>query len=58
MSKEVCLKIPVNPIVLGKLGSAHGIRGWLRVFSSTEYTEDIFEYQPWFIQRSGQWQRL
>lgn len=58
MSKEVCLKIPVNPIVLGKLGSAHGIRGWLRVFSSTEYTEDIFEYQPWFIQRSGQWQQL
>lgn len=27
-------------------------------FSSTEYTEDIFEYQPWFIQRSGQWQQL
>ncbi|MGP1924130.1 MAG: ribosome maturation factor RimM [Arsenophonus sp. NEOnobi-MAG3] len=59
MSKEVCLNIPANPIALGKLGSAHGIRGWLRIFSSTEYTEDIFDYQPWFIQRSCQWwQRL
>ncbi|MCE1649440.1 ribosome maturation factor RimM, partial [Enterobacter hormaechei] len=46
------------PIVLGKLGSAYGIRGWLRVFSSTENAEDIFEYQPWFIQRSGQWQHI
>ncbi|MCE1857322.1 ribosome maturation factor RimM, partial [Enterobacter hormaechei] len=45
-------------MVLGKLGSAYGIRGWLRVFSSTEHTEDIFEYQPWFIQRAGQWQHV
>lgn len=27
-------------------------------FSSTEHAESIFEYQPWFIQRSGQWQHI
>ncbi|MDC9588469.1 ribosome maturation factor RimM [Xenorhabdus sp. XENO-10] len=58
MSRQSGLKPPVEPIVLGKLGSSYGIRGWLRVFSSTEHTEDIFEYQPWFIQRSGQWQHV
>ncbi|MBI6547617.1 ribosome maturation factor RimM [Xenorhabdus lircayensis] len=58
MSKQSGLAHPVEQIVLGKLGSAYGIRGWLRVFSSTEHTEDIFEYQPWFIQRSGQWQHV
>ncbi len=58
MSKEFCFKIPYNPIVLGKVGSVHGIRGWLRVFSFTEYTEDIFKYQPWFIYHSSQWQQL
>lgn len=42
-----------NPIVLGKLGSAYGIRGWLRVYSSTESAENIFTYQPWFIKKSG-----
>ncbi|WP_058914413.1 ribosome maturation factor RimM [Entomohabitans teleogrylli] len=47
---------PVNPIVLGKMGSAYGIRGWLRVFSSTEDAESIFDYQPWFIQKGSQWQ--
>lgn len=46
----------LNPVVLGKLGSTYGIRGWLRVFSSTEHSESIFDYQPWYIQRAGQWQ--
>lgn len=46
----------LNPVVLGKLGSTYGIRGWLRVFSSTEQSESIFDYQPWYIQRAGQWQ--
>ncbi|MGP1959664.1 MAG: ribosome maturation factor RimM [Arsenophonus sp. NC-TX2-MAG3] len=58
MSKDFFFKIPYNPIALGKLGSAHGIRGWIKIFSFTEYTEDIFGYQPWFIHYSGQWQQL
>lgn len=45
----------LNPIVLGKLGSTYGIRGWLRVFSSTEQSESIFDYQPWYIQQAGEW---
>ncbi|MCA6222891.1 ribosome maturation factor RimM [Photorhabdus antumapuensis] len=58
MSKQTCFELPENPIVLGKLGSTYGIRGWLRVFSSTEHAEDIFEYQPWFIQLEGRWQHI
>ncbi len=58
MSEQKTLKEPVEPIVMGKLGSPYGIRGWLRVFSSTEYAENIFEYQPWFIQRHGQWETI
>ncbi|EKT54277.1 ribosome maturation factor RimM [Providencia burhodogranariea] len=58
MSKQVNLVPPTNPIILGKLGAAYGIRGWLKVFSSTEQAESIFDYQPWFIQRSGQWQHI
>ncbi len=33
----------------GKLGSTYGIRGWLRVYSSTEQAESIFDYQPCFL---------
>jgi len=55
MSKQLNPVTPAEPLVLGKMGSTYGIRGWLRVFSSTEDAESIFEYQPWFIQRGGQW---
>ncbi len=58
MSKQTKLVPPTTPIVLGKLGAAYGIRGWLKVFSSTENAESIFEYQPWFIQNSGQSQHV
>ncbi|HIB5761218.1 TPA: ribosome maturation factor RimM, partial [Klebsiella pneumoniae] len=46
MSKQHTAQAPVDPIVLGKMGSSYGIRGWLRVFSSTEDAESIFDYQP------------
>lgn len=58
MSKQLAAQAPVEPIVLGKMGSSYGIRGWLRVFSSTEDAESIFDYQPRFIQKAGQWQQV
>ncbi|WP_437609132.1 ribosome maturation factor RimM [Erwinia sp. V71] len=58
MSKQLTAQPPVTPLILGKMGSAYGIRGWLKVFSSTEDAESIFDYQPWFIQRAGQWQLI
>ena len=42
--------------VVGKLGSTYGIRGWLRIYSSTEQAESIFEYRPWFLKIKGAWQ--
>jgi 16S rRNA processing protein RimM len=51
-------KQPENPVILGKLGSSYGIRGWLRVFSSTEHAESIFDYQPWTIKLAGKWQQI
>lgn len=58
VSKQPVVKVPVAPIVLGKMGSSYGIRGWLRVFSSTEEAASIFDYQPWFIRKAGQWQEV
>lgn len=58
MSTQSTTAAPLNPLVMGKIGAAFGIRGWLKVFSNTENAENIFDYQPWFTQRSGQWQQL
>ncbi|AIN47110.1 ribosome maturation factor RimM [Candidatus Palibaumannia cicadellinicola] len=49
---------PVNSVVLGNISSAYGIRGWLKIVSSTEYAESIFDYQPWFIKRVDTWQQI
>ncbi|MFP4062585.1 MAG: ribosome maturation factor RimM [Halochromatium sp.] len=36
-------------VVLGRLLGAHGVRGWLKVFSETSPIENIFGYTPWLI---------
>lgn len=56
MSKQLDPLMPEERLILGKMGSAYGIRGWLKVYSSTEDAENIFDYQPWFIQQAGKWQ--
>ncbi|MBE2897553.1 ribosome maturation factor RimM [Pasteurellaceae bacterium TAE3-ERU1] len=45
-----------NITTVGKLGSTYGIRGWLRLYSSTEQIESIFDYQPWHLLIQGTWQ--
>ncbi|ARP37331.1 MULTISPECIES: ribosome maturation factor RimM [Vibrio] len=42
-------------IVMGKLGSTYGIRGWLKVFSYTDNAESIFDYSPWYLKLKGEW---
>lgn len=46
MSKQLAAQVPAEPVVLGKMGSSYGIRGWLRVFSSTEDAESILTISP------------
>lgn len=41
-------------IVVGKLGSAYGIQGWLKVTAFTDEQEGIFDYSPWTITVHGE----
>lgn len=45
-------------VVIGKLGSTYGIRGWLKVFSFTEGVQDILQYSPWYLESSAGWQTI
>jgi 16S rRNA processing protein RimM len=36
-----------SPVILGRIGAPHGIRGWVRVQSFAEPPEGLFEHQPW-----------
>jgi len=44
-----------NHIVIGRIGSTYGIKGWLKVQSFTAPETNIFDYQPWLYQKRGQW---
>lgn len=40
-------------VVLGKLTSAYGVKGWLRVYSYTSPMEGILDYAEWIVQHRG-----
>lgn len=37
-------------LIVGRLTSVHGVRGWLKVFAYTEQAESLVEYSPWWIE--------
>ena len=39
----------VARVEVGRLGAAHGVRGWLRVQSFTDPPQRLFEWKHWFI---------
>ncbi len=38
-----------NLINVGRVTGAHGIKGWVKIHSQTEPSENIFNYQPWYV---------
>jgi 16S rRNA processing protein RimM len=39
-------------VEVGRLGAAHGVRGWLRIQSFTDPPQRLFEWRSWFL-KSG-----
>lgn len=50
--------IDENKVVIGRIGAAHGVKGWLKIHSFTEPRENIFNYSPWFIKKQDKWQAI
>lgn len=40
-------------VVLGKVTSAHGVKGWVKVYSYTSPMEGILEYGDWLLRQQG-----
>lgn len=40
-------------VVLGKLTSPHGIKGWLKVYSYTNPMDSILEYPEWWVRQGN-----
>ena len=49
---------PVDPekmIVLGRVSSVYGVKGWVKVYSYTEPMDRILDYGQWMLNQNGQW---
>ncbi len=40
---------------MGHVLGAFGVRGWIKVFSDTEYADSLFDHDTWWLQQRGQW---
>ncbi len=47
-----------NPILVGKVGAPHGIKGGLKIQSYTSPPENLLKYQPWWFKKDGGWQEV
>ena len=45
-------------VVLGKIGGAFGVQGWVRISSYTDPPENILDYDDWQVSRAGRWQTV
>lgn len=42
-------------VVLGQIGAAYGIKGWVKISSHTEPKAGIFDYDDWYIKSGREW---
>ncbi len=49
---------PVDPVAVGRITGVYGIKGWVKIHSATAPLENIFDYQPWWIEARAGWRAL
>lgn len=46
-------------VIMGRVASAHGIRGWVKIQPFTEYLDSLLDYDTWWIGREhGPWREV
>lgn len=46
-------------VIMGRVASAHGIRGWVKIQPFTEYLDSLLDYDTWWIgQEHGPWREV
>lgn len=45
-------------VIVGKIGSSYGVKGWVKVFSYTEEMTNILSFDPWYLEDGKQWKPI
>lgn len=43
-----------EPVIVGRILGAHGVKGWVKLSSFTEPKTNLLEYSPWLLLQDGQ----
>ncbi|HAR32188.1 MAG TPA: ribosome maturation factor RimM [Gammaproteobacteria bacterium] len=46
---------PEAPVILGRVSSAFGVLGWVRVVSFTDPPDNLLQYSPWLLGDGTRW---
>ena len=46
---DSALTVPDDLVVVGKITTVHGVKGWVKIHSYTDPESNIFDYQPWWL---------
>lgn len=49
---------PVDPVIVGRITSVHGIKGWVKVHAFTELEDNLVSYRPWWLKSADGWQLI
>ena len=42
-------------VVMGRVGGAFGVRGWLKILSDTQPRAALLDYSPWWLRHNHEW---
>ncbi len=46
-------------VIMGRVASAHGLRGWVKIQPFTEYVDSLLDYRTWWIgHEHGPWREV
>lgn len=46
-------------VIMGRVASAHGIRGWVKIQPFTEYLDSLLDYKTWWVgHEHGPWREV
>ena len=46
-------------VIMGRVASAHGIRGWVKIQPFTEYLDSLLDYETWWLgKEQGPWREV
>ena len=45
-------------VIIGRVAGVYGVRGWIKVLSSTEPPEAILDYPTWQVRSAAEWKAM